>query len=706
MQTSTAQTRQRLLAGTVLFLTGLAFLPSILNDYATMDQWRAFRYSLQETSSGDRFAACADMVSDFYAMTGRPLVWQTECVEHATVANFEDFSQLRVPMLVLVLVAVVAVGWAFNTIIKRPSLAYAGAALAIMTPAFSFMALQGVTAAAVLATVPLSAASFVSLSRANDGSRTLPKQVGYYLSAAALFFFALLIYPAWAFLVVSFAVVAFLLSVDQSWRYRYTHLGIALTVVALTGLLYYVGVRIWVSSNFTQEMTSSLGSYEVNADLSVSRLLARFTVASDYMWSMPPTNVSALGGVSGVLIAAFTLLRVIDVWRNAGWASTIQFLAAMALSIFLMLSFAIGPWLVSGMSRPETRHLLVWSVFVAGVFVGLYQALEAASARLGVPRIVVRSLGTIFLLVTAMLQFKFVGYETHTSSREFQVYQDAIRGWVDRQGWREGRLIVVLRPPDATRSTTTNARPVDVADALGTIQTRTDGLIPFARGSAWLASADNPVSIPWMVTAALREQADRLPLSLKRVVDCGADQTCMSSALQDPDSIVIGYADPLDALTVPRTPLLIDVSKLTSQPNMARVTLGAPMRVSSSSQLQDFGPERLLSSGQPGWHAEVPVQYPQFVLFDFGSSRNFQSVTLTPQDGHPERMPSSINVELSKDGNDWKKVMSAKQNCPSPDLDYWRVPFDTHHSARWWRVEVTENCGDSEYLTLKGLTFD
>lgn len=697
------QSRDRISAALSVFLTGLAFLPSCVGDYATMDQWRAFRYSLR-AGSGSRLEACRQTIRDFYVMTGRPLVWSPECVEHALVTEFDDFSQLRLPMLILTLVAVVSVGWSFNTIIKRTSLAYAGAALVIMTPAFSFMALQGVTAAAVVATIPLSAASFVSLTKMTDGSRTRKRRTAHCLSAAGFLLVALFIYPAWAFIVVSFSIVSFLLDAEVPWKRRCSNLVSASAFTILIGVLYYLAVRIWVSSQFTVEMISALGSYEVDANLSGKRLLTRLMTVSDYLWAVPPTNIALFGGTSALLITGFVLLKILSLRGTWNPTSVIRIVAAMALSVILLLSLAVAPWLVSGMAVPESRHLLVWAVFFSGILIGWYRIAEDFWRQFGAPLFVLRSLGVTFLLFTGMIQFQFVRNEVSLSNREFQIYREAIGEWVDRQGWNEERLILVVRPPDATGNVSSNARPPHVASALGTIQTRSYGEIPFARGSVWLASADNPVTIPWMITAALREHEDQLPPDLNEYVFCGASELCMSESLRESSGLVFGYVDSLDRVIVPTAPLWIDVNELVGQSEVVEASVVAA--TSASSQVKEYGPELLLLSGQPGWHAALPVTYPQFLLFEFGDNQHFQSVTLTPQDGHPRRMPSSITVESSRDGETWENVISVKQKCSSFSEDGWRIPFPARHVARWWRVKIKANCGEPEFLTLAGVTFE
>ena len=52
-----------------------AYLPTLQFDYVTQDQRRAFRYSTQEQTPYDRAKACEEMIPQFYALTGRPLVW-------------------------------------------------------------------------------------------------------------------------------------------------------------------------------------------------------------------------------------------------------------------------------------------------------------------------------------------------------------------------------------------------------------------------------------------------------------------------------------------------------------------------------------------------------------------------------------------------------------------------------------------------------
>src|SRR5205814_8092186 len=85
----------------LLALLVVAYLPTVIYDYVPPDQWRAFRYSVLETSASARCRATTRMLPPLYIRTGRPLVWIGEAIEHTVVNKISDFTLLR-PICLLV----------------------------------------------------------------------------------------------------------------------------------------------------------------------------------------------------------------------------------------------------------------------------------------------------------------------------------------------------------------------------------------------------------------------------------------------------------------------------------------------------------------------------------------------------------------------------------------------------------------------------
>jgi hypothetical protein len=107
-----------------LLLVVLAYWPTLQFDYVTQDQWRAFRYSTEPQSAIERGQACMNADPRFYVLTGRPLVWMTECIEQAAVARIADFARLRPVMLAIVLATVMYLGFVLGPILGGLALAF------------------------------------------------------------------------------------------------------------------------------------------------------------------------------------------------------------------------------------------------------------------------------------------------------------------------------------------------------------------------------------------------------------------------------------------------------------------------------------------------------------------------------------------------------------------------------------------------------
>src|SRR5262249_34661994 len=142
--------------------------------------------------------------------TGRPLVWMTECIEHAVVAKISDFIFIRPFVLAVVLATVVYVGRVLGSLIGSRIAGTLAATLFVMAPGYSFMYLQGGPALMVLIAPILAAASFDSLRKRLDAK---PSSLSFFVLKlwlpCLLFLAACMIYPIWAFLVVPLAFIAF-----------------------------------------------------------------------------------------------------------------------------------------------------------------------------------------------------------------------------------------------------------------------------------------------------------------------------------------------------------------------------------------------------------------------------------------------------------------------------------------------------------------
>ena len=127
-------------------------------------------------------------------------------------------------------------------------------------------------------------------------------------------------------------------------------------------------------------------------------------------------------------------------------------------------------------------------------------------------------------------------------------------------------------------------------------------------------------------------------------------------------------------------------------------------KITATSQLDNYGPEGLFDSTEPGWHAERNPKYPQTLTIDLHEPRSVGAIGFLPQDQKPARGPKSIRIEVSDDGKSWVTAAIAGDNCVANAPDGWHdVKSAKQVKARFLKVNIFANCGDPDFLTLRGL---
>ena len=145
--------------------------------------------------------------------------------------------------------------------------------------------------------------------------------------------------------------------------------------------------------------------------------------------------------------------------------------------------------------------------------------------------------------------------------------------------------------------------------------------------------------------------------------------------------------------------------KAFTEPKIAKNGFTAP-KFTVTSQLDNYGPEGLGDSAQPGWHAARPPNYPESITVDLRTRRQIRLVGLLRQDGLPARAPKALGVEISDDGNSWTPVAGSDDACAPNTPDGWsNINFAESVTTRYVKVIIFSNCGDPELLTLRGLRF-
>lgn len=126
--------------------------------------------------------------------------------------------------------------------------------------------------------------------------------------------------------------------------------------------------------------------------------------------------------------------------------------------------------------------------------------------------------------------------------------------------------------------------------------------------------------------------------------------------------------------------------------------------ITASSQIEKLGPEGLLVTSSPGWHAQQPPKYPEHVKIDFGASKQFNIIGLYPQSGFSDRNPKAFDFEGSMDGVTWSQILSVTDGCKIGQSGWIDFPLKHAVVAKHVRLIIKANCG-SNYLTLMGIRF-
>jgi hypothetical protein len=133
---------------------------------------------------------------------------------------------------------------------------------------------------------------------------------------------------------------------------------------------------------------------------------------------------------------------------------------------------------------------------------------------------------------------------------------------------------------------------------------------------------------------------------------------------------------------------------------------GAGVAVTASTQHESLGPAGLLVSAQPGWQSASPPDYPEWVSVNFRTVRKITVLGLRAQDGQPARAPKVIRVESSDDGVTWSAQVASEIPCVPNSADGWlRMHLLAPAIGRYLKIVILANCGDAEFVALRGIQF-
>jgi hypothetical protein len=537
-----------------LLLVVFAYLPTLTHDYVAPDQWRAFRYSILPQTPFERAKACARTVAPYYSRTGRQLLWISECIEHAAVAKISDFVYLRPFVLAVVLFSAIYIGGVLAPFLGGLAWGVVAASALTVAPAYAVMYLQGMTGATVLISLILAAASFKAFRAWLDlaGGASHRAALRKLIAPLSLFVVSCMIYPSWSFLVIGLSWIAFGADIRASRTTALKRLGATLLFYFVASLVYYVLERsIELILQGATGYAPDMREYAMGMQLSPGTLLERAQETWEWFYRMPPLNFA---GPPGLLLVALALFCAYIGWqhhrnhRGGLFSGVLVSLAAVALGCVVLLG-SLSPWIFSSMDYMASRFLMPWYLLFCVVAVRVVRvAVDALAPK--VQRFAAAFAVLVFLLPVAIRQERLSRLETEISGLEVQSVRAALGRWIDGKGYEKQRYLLFVRP----------------ALLRSPLAERIMGTGPIAGENGEFSSAQNPIVIPFMTIALLRERTDHPIGRTMGLKGCVFEQSCIPVTLKDPHTVAIGIADAVHVIRSSEDPYVINLSGLTSRP--------------------------------------------------------------------------------------------------------------------------------------------
>jgi hypothetical protein len=372
------------------------------------------------------------------------------------------------------------------------------------------------------------------------------------IAPLALFFAGCLIYPSWMFVVVGLSWIAMSADIRVSRATMLKRLGATLLFYAFVSFVYYLFERlIETGLEESTRYVPDMGAYSMSFLSRPGAIVDRVLELVKWFYEMPPLNFAAPHGLLVIALGLFSAhIGWEDYKRNSGrlLPSFSIALATFALGCVVLLG-SISPWLFSSMDYMATRFVVPWYLFFCFVAVGLIRVasnlLPKKLPNLGAPLALV-----VFLLPVAIEQKQLSTLETQVSGLEIQTTRTGLAHWLEGKGYDNQRYLLVVRP--------LSLRPTFAERLLG------DGRN--AGENAQFSSAQNPVVVPWMIIALLRERDDHPVGGAIGLTECVSDQECIERSLKNPHTVAIGIADAVHVIRSRENPFVINLSLPTSRP--------------------------------------------------------------------------------------------------------------------------------------------
>lgn len=415
--------------------------------------------------------------------------------------------------------------------------------LFVFSPGYAFMYFQGLTGAAVLLGIILSAISFSQFNRCLDEE----KGVGKSLMPAFVFILACLIYPSGALAVIAMALVRFGFDSQRELPQRLMDLFKTLVFYFCVSFVYYVFVKLLIFFGLREAYNQNIGGREFLAQTNPAILIERAMQVMAELYNISVFNFNTPAGLSFVFIGVFSLLiggELLSKARKMPLA-LMGCLGVFFLSTFVLI-ISILPWIVSHADGLYSRYLMPWHVFFCACGVGFIW--RAANNFPRVAKFLPFLCVVLLLGPVALMQ-------RHNSSLEIQVFKEEVgmlrsylKEWVETKGYENHKYVLIVRPK--------KERPASIESQAA--QSRLEE-------NAVLASSKNPISIPWMVTAVLRELNDHPVGKSLGMMNCSFSQECVQQYLENSDYVVLGISNGQEPLKTEQKPFIINLSLLTSE---------------------------------------------------------------------------------------------------------------------------------------------
>ncbi len=141
--------------------------------------------------------------------------------------------------------------------------------------------------------------------------------------------------------------------------------------------------------------------------------------------------------------------------------------------------------------------------------------------------------------------------------------------------------------------------------------------------------------------------------------------------------------------------------------NAAKVNFAPGSSYKASSQLNSYGPGGLFWAAEPGWHAAANPAYPQILDVEFHETQVIHTIKFLPQDEASDRAPKNVDIKFSVDGKSWTSAGRFGDICTANTAEGWRdVTLAPPINARYVQIAILNNCGNPDFLTLRGLKFE